>query len=492
MSDNNGSHRKVLPNNWAITTLHSIAELVFGQSPPSETYNEEQKGLPFFQGKAEFGEVYPTPKKWCSVPKKVAEKGDVLISVRAPVGPTNIAPEKCCIGRGLAAARGLGGIHTEFVLYLLRAHEDYFSGKKTGSTFEAITGSVLREFIVPLPPLPEQHRIVAKIEELFTKLDAGVENLKKTKVLLKRYRQAVLKAAVEGRLTEAWREKHKDELEPASVLLERILKERREKWTGRGKYKEPAEPDIAKLPPIPEGWTWATLEEIGQKGRPIIYGIIKPGPHIPDGVPYVRVTEMKDGRIDVPSLKRASRERASKFARATLAPGDVLISKDGTIGRVAIVPPELAGGNITQHVMRAPINAIMSLYYVAWAIRSDWCQHWLTGETRGVALRGVNVEDFRRLPIPIPPLAEQQRIVEEVERRLSVVDELEKTIGENLKRADRLRQSILKKAFSGKLVPQDPSDEPASVLLERIKAEKVKPAKTRRSSAPKGEQMRLV
>ena len=151
------------------------------------------------------------------------------------------------------------------------------------------------------------------------------------------------------------------------------------------------------------------------------------------------------------NLKRTSPERAAKFARATLAPGDVLISKDGTIGRVAVVPPELEGGNITQHVMRAPIHSMMVRSFVVWAIRSDLCQRWLTGETRGVALQGVNVEDFRRLPIPIPSHEEQKQIVVEVERRLSVIDELEARIEVNLTRADRLRQSILAMSFSGRL-----------------------------------------
>ena len=197
---------------------------------------------------------------------------------------------------------------------------------------------------------------------------------------------------------------------------------------------------------------WATLDQIGQEGRPIIYGIIKPGPHDPNGVPYVRVTEMKNGYVDLENLRRAAPERAAKFARATLAPGDVLISKDGTIGRVAVVPPQLAGGNITQHVMRAPIHELICRDYVVWAIRSDFCQKWLTGETKGVALRGVNVEDFRRLPIPLPPLAEQERIRDEVDRRLSLVREVEAQVEDNLKRGDRLIQGILSTAFKGNLL----------------------------------------
>jgi Restriction endonuclease S subunits len=260
-----------------------MAAIVLGQSPPSSTYNENGDGLPFYQGKLEFGDMYPTPRKWCTAPKKTAEKGDVLISVRAPVGPTNVCPEKSCIGRGLVAIRGLGGVETLFILYLMRAFERDLTEKRTGTTFDAITGDVLKEFVIPLPPFPEQHRIVAKIEELFTKLDAGVEALKKVKAQIKRYRQAVLKYAFEGKLTEKWRVEMASPVsemtsfrkmsslippsptpvEPASVLLERIREER--KKDAKGKYKELLPPDTLDLPELPEGWVWTRLEEIRQK-----------------------------------------------------------------------------------------------------------------------------------------------------------------------------------------------------------------------------------
>ena len=309
----------------------------------------------------------------------------------------------------------------------------------------------LKECKIPVAPLDQQKRIVAEIEKQFSRLDEAVANLKRVKANLKRYKAAVLKAAVEGRLVETEAEIARREgrsFEAGAQLLQRILETRRSQWQGKGRYKEPAAPDTTDLPELPEGWVWATLDQIGQEGRPIIYGIIKPGPHDPNGVPYVRVTEMKDGFVDLENLRRAVPERAAKFARATLAPGDVLISKDGTIGRVAVVPPQLAGGNITQHVMRAPIHELMCRDYVVSAIRSDVCQKWLTGETKGVALRGVNVEDFRRLPIPVPPYIEQERVLAEVDRRLSLLSETEAQVDANLQRADRLREAILQRAFS--------------------------------------------
>jgi len=125
---------------WGWTRLGEVCEIILGQSPPSSTYNSERIGLPFYQGKAEFGEMYPSPVKWCSKPNKIAKKGDILISVRAPVGPTNICLEKCCIGRGLAAIRPLGSIKPSFILYLMRNFEQKLNVKGTGTTFKAITG----------------------------------------------------------------------------------------------------------------------------------------------------------------------------------------------------------------------------------------------------------------------------------------------------------------------------------------------------------------
>jgi type I restriction enzyme S subunit len=238
-------------------------------------------------------------------------------------------------------------------------------------------------------------------------------------------------------------------VESGADLVRRILDDRAGVRAGKPGKGVPVEPGgLGDLPAVPGTWTWATLDQIGQEGRSVIYGIIKPGPDTPGGVPYVRVTEMKDGSVDMPSLRRAAREREAKFSRARLLAGDLLISKDGTIGRVAVVPRELEGGNITQHVMRAPIHRYMNREFVVWAIRSEFCQRWLTGETRGVALRGVNVEDFRRLPIPVPPRIEQDRIVAEVDRRLSIVREVEAEVDANLKRTQALRQAVLQKAFA--------------------------------------------
>ena len=192
--------RTTLPCGWERCVLPDFAGIVMGQSPDSVTYNQSGDGLPFFQGKAEFGELYPTIKMYCSQPKKIAKRGATLLSVRAPVGPTNLAQSECCIGRGLAALHPCGGIEPKFLLYLFKCIEPEISRQGTGSTFNAVTKGFIENLEFDLPPLPEQNRIVSKIKELFSELNKGIESLKTAREQLNLYRQAVLKHAFEGRL----------------------------------------------------------------------------------------------------------------------------------------------------------------------------------------------------------------------------------------------------------------------------------------------------
>ncbi len=464
-----------LPKGWVWTILDEIAQIILGQSPPSSTYNEDGVGPPFYQGKAEFGDVYPTPRKWCSQPKKIAEKGDVLISVRAPVGPTNICPEKSCIGRGLAAIRGLDEIQPRFVLYLMRSSENVIAGRGTGTTFNAITGSQLRDFEIPFPPLPEQHRIVAKIEELFTQLDAGVAALETARAQLRRYRQAVLKAAVEGELTREWREAHRGELEPASVLLERILEERRAKWETKhpGKqYKPPVPPDTDDLPGLPEGWVWTNLRQLKEFS---LYGPrFSSKDYSREGKVVLRTSDISDsGKVSLDKAPRLPLDD-EQFVKYRCEVGDLLITRTGSLGTLAVFNDDveaIPGAYLIQYRLAAPIDTTWYLFYLFKSLRGQ--KHLVSGGA-GVGRPNLNAPTIEEFTIPLPPVAEQQRIIAEVEQCLSVADELEKAVEQSLKRAERLRQSILKRAFEGKLVPQDPSDEPASVLLERIKAEKAR------------------
>lgn len=160
-----------VPKGWVWTRLGDFIYLEMGQSPDSKSYNQSNEGMPFFQGKADFGEVHPTPRYWCTNPTKLAYIGDILLSVRAPVGPTNIANIDCCIGRGLAALRPLTKVHSKFVNYIMINFRQFLENKATGTTFVAVSKVDIENLNIPLPPLAEQERIVAKIDELMALCD---------------------------------------------------------------------------------------------------------------------------------------------------------------------------------------------------------------------------------------------------------------------------------------------------------------------------------
>ena len=471
-----------LPPAWATTTLYNICTVIQGQSPPGSTYNTDGNGLPFLQGKAEFGDTYPVAKKWCSEPSKIAEPEDVLISVRAPVGPTNLAPVKSCIGRGLAAIRPEGSVPSKYVLYSLRASEEELRSRATGTTFEAIRGDTLRSHRIPLPPLPEQHRIVAEIEKQFTRLDASVESLKRAQANLRRYRASILKSACEGTLVATEAELARAEgrdYEPADGLLERILAERRARWESqekkRGKYKEPVAPDTSALPELPEGWVWATVEQLIERSE---YGTSVKCDYGSVGPPILRIPNIAAGEIDLSDVKYSTKDLLLDNESA-LQPGDILMCRTNgsvnLVGRTAVIRTKLeplygfASYLLRFRLLEAEILPLWIHIYSNSRLGRAFVE---IHAASSAGQNNVSLTLIHGMPIPLLPLAEQHRIVAEVQRRLSVIQQSEAVVEASLARAERLRQSILKQAFSGQLVPQDPNDEPASALLERITAER--------------------
>lgn len=304
----------------------------------------------------------------------------------------------------------------------------------------------LRASVFPIAPAKLQSRIVERIEELFSSLDAGVAALERSRANLKRYRASVLKAAVEGRLTAEWRKVHPD-VEPASELLKRILAERRQKWNGRGKYKEPTAPDTTFLPHLPEGWTWTTADQICSQ--------ITDGEHIqpryqPTGQPMLSAKNVRNGYIDFGDVDYIS-DTDFKVCLNRCAPteGDILIVSVGaTTGRTAIV------GSCEPFVVVRSVLLLRALinkgYLLRW-FQSPWCQTYIQRASGSSAQAHLYIRDTKVVPIPLPPDNEQTQIVAEVERLLSVVDEQDATVTANLQRAARLRQAILQKTFHGTL-----------------------------------------
>ena len=468
-----------LPEGWLRVKLPDVATVTMGQSPPGSSYNDRSEGLPFFQGKAEFGERYPKVRVWCTEPKKIANPGDVLISIRAPVGPTNVADRRCIIGRGLASVTPLGGMPTEFVLFALRLIESELSISGTGSTFTAINKKDLEEIDIDVPPLAEQKRIVAKVEQLLARVKAARERLAKVPEILKRFRQSVLAAACSGRLTADWRN-GVARVEPRRALLKRIL--------GHGAVvKVPTDEDPVELAKIPEEWAWSRCEYLCEPQRIITYGVIKLGPPVWKGVRTLRSSDVRWLFIDERHIKRISPKIAAGYSRTFLKGGEILVTVRGTLGGVSVVPPQLAGANISREVAMVPLHAELDPRFFCYAIASMWSQNWLSEVTKGVAYTGINIRDLKRLPVPVPSLAEQREIVRRVGALFQLADAIERRVAAAAVQAENMTQAILAKAFRGELVSTEAElarregrfYEPAPALLAKIEAQR-KDAKPQR------------
>lgn len=363
----------------------------------------------------------------------------------------------------------------------------------------------IRKIRVPLAPLSEQHRIVAEIETQFTRLDAAVTALRRAQANLKRYRASVLQAACEGRLVPTEAELARADgrsYEPADQLLQRILQERRAKWEAeqlthmqaqrkvprddqwKSKYKEPVTPDTSELPELPEGWGWATVEQLGADQANAItdgpFGSnLKTAHYTSSGPRVIRLQNIGDG-VFIDAYAHISQEHYESLLKHRIEAGDLVIAALGERPpRACIIPPSVGPAIVKADCIRfKPEPRLVLSKFLNCALNTEPTRARTVSIVHGIGRPRLNLGEVKALILPLPPLSEQHRIVAEVERRLSVIDELEATIAANLKRAERLRQAILKRAFEGKLVPQDPTDEPASVLLERIRAERARPKAT--------------
>ena len=485
-----------VPNGWQRCVLSDFTRIVMGQSPSSETYNKRQVGLPFFQGKAEFGELYPTIRKYCSRPRKVASKGATLLAIRAPVGPTNLAQQECCIGRGLAAIHPYKEIDPKLVLYLLRSVEPSLSNKGTGSTFAAISKDFIESLEFNLPPLAEQHRIVAKIEELLSELDKGIDSLKTAQTQLNIYRQTVLKHAFEGKLTAQWREENKDKLKRDQRLLVRIRNERDasyqqklkawkaacKRWEESGKTgNRPTKPrilpkltdlsqdQVMQLPSLPNSWAWAKL---GWTTCGVEYGTsVKSAKQ--GKVPVLRMGNIQDAKLDWSDLVYTSSD--DEIDRLRLRNGDVLFNRTNSpelVGKTAIYRgerPAIFAGYLIRinHIQASICDQYLNLFLNSPVAR----QHGNSVKTDGVNQSNISGTKLLDYPFPYCLIEEQREVASRLEEALSVIENTEDDLGKVIQNAATLRQAILRKAFSGELVEQYPEDEPASVLLERIEAE---------------------
>jgi len=430
---------------------------------------------------------------WASVPycrdvpvdveKYLLHDGDILISRAGSVGFSHLVRQPPHAVFASYLIRFRPQIDAGYVAFFLQS-QDYWqaiSEASLGIAIPNVNAQKLTRISLPVAPLPEQRRIVTEIEAQFTRLDAGVAALKRVQARLRRYKAAVLQAACEGRLVPTEAELARAEgrnYEPADVLLQRILAERRARWEAEhpGKrYQEPAQPDTSELPELPEGWVWALLSQMsahvtsGSRGWARYYRDA--------GSLFVRVGNFDrlSTAVKLDSVVFVEAPKGSEAERTRLQLGDLLITITADVGMVGVVDEHVLGwaeAFINQHVALVRPIEKEPMRFVAWAVASELVQRQIERKQYGATKKGLGLEDVKALSVPLPPLAEQHRIVAEVERRLSAARELEQQAELALRRAERLRQAILKCAFEGRLVPQDPNDEPESALLERIRAER--------------------
>lgn len=419
-----------LPKNWCECKFSDVCYLQNGYAFDSKSYKE--KGTYLIRiSDIQNNEVH------CTNCVKVTEEvdkcftvsyGDFLLAMSgATTGKTGVYKDS---DKALLNQR-VGNLKIYDENIIIPKFRNYFISSKRqeieklayGGAQPNISKSMIENLKMLLPPLEEQGRIVEKIEELFSDIDNGIKDLKTAQAQIKQYRQSVLKSAFEGKLykTSEWKE----------VKLEDVCSK------------------------ITDGSHFSPKSKI-------------------DGLyPYITVKDVKNDIIDFANSKRIDKDEYDLLVKSGCKPqlNDVLFSKDGTVGKVVLIKYNKEFVVLSSLAIIRPKQIIESkfLYYI---LKSPQFLIEATNKKVGVAIRRIILATLKKISVPLPSLPEQQQIVAEIEKRFAVADEMEKAVNDSLLQAEKLKQSILKQAFAGKLVPQNPNDEPAAVLLERIKAAK--------------------
>lgn len=516
-----GDNQGDLPDNWATATLGDLlgAHGVFSDGDWVESKDQDPNGGVRLIQLADVGDGhfvdasnrFLTEQKARELKCTFLRKGDILVArMPDPLGRACLFPldgegrfvtvvDVCVVRPGHEL------IDRKFLTYALNspAIRVAVDSHKSGSTRKRISRKNLGRVQIPIAPANEQSRIVAKLEELLSELDKGVGSLQTARAQLEVYRQALLKHAFEGKLTADWRETFDDgPIEDVDALLARVLRLREsreqeeldawekavEDWKQRGECGprpskpqrfKPLEPvgrdEVAALPALPEAWRYVRLAEIAHIGSGMSVSSRRKVED-PIEVSYLRVANVQRGHLVLDEIKTMTVER-SHLPRLQLHRWDVLFNEGGDrdkLGRGWIWDCQVEPCITQNHVFRA--SPVLSS-----ELHSKWISYW--GNSFGqryfddegkqtTNLASINKTVLSRFPVPLPPAKEQEAIVQLLEEKMTVIDHLDVEIGMALARLDALRQSILKRAFDGCLVAQDPEDEPACVLLERIRAKR--------------------
>lgn len=472
-----------LPKSWKSAPLGDVCKTLKGKKPKNSGKISKDRTIPYINIKA-----FET-----GIPAEYAEPGDYPECSKNDVLIVWDGARSGLTGRGVAGYIGStlskiwsNIIDSGYLYYFLQSQYNFINTNTKGVGIPHIDPNILYSIDFPVAPEKEQKRIVAEIEKQFSRLDEAVDNLKRVKANLKRYKASILKAAVEGKLTEEWRKANPD-VEPAGKLLERILAERRKKWEEtelakmkakgkvpkddkwKKKYKGPEKPEIENLPDIPATWLWARLDSVAEiKG-----GITKDRKRkIKNAreLPYLRVANVQRGYLDLDKIKYI-KVPEDKLPELLLKNGDILFNEGGDrdkLGRGWVWEGQINKCTYQNHVFRVRLYLIKNTGKLfSWYGNTFGQQYFMTKGKQTTNLASINKTMLSAFPVPLPPFDEQVFLIKEIEGRLSIINAVEKEVEKNLIRADRLRQSILKKAFTGKLISQDYRADPIANPLKQ-------------------------
>lgn len=484
-----------LPQGWVKATVDDLAEFVNGfafkpahwestGTPIIRIQNLTNPEKPFNYTKIDVPEIYEV------------NNGDLLVSWSATLDAFIWRGNKAWLNQHIfKVVPRPSFFHSGLLFYWMKiAIEEMITTEHLhGSTMKHINRGPFLAHETRLPPSNEQARIFDKLEEIFSDLDAGVKELKAAQTKLSQYRQSLLKSAVEGSLTQQWRAENSDQVqETGEQLLTRILKQRREQWqqqklaefaekgktppkNWQDKYPEPVQPDTTDLPELPEGWVWASLDMLGDIVSGVTKGTKRKAEIAVREVPYLRVANVQRGFLNLDEIKTIPATE-SDIKKYTLVPGDILFNEGGDrdkLGRGWVWYGEVENCIHQNHVfrMRAFVTDLVPEFisHHGNTFGKLWFQ---SAGKQTTNLASINKGILQEFPVPLAPVIEQNKIIELLEEELTLLAKQEEYTLAALTASEAQRKNILKSAFSGQLVPQDPNDEPASVLLEKIKQER--------------------
>ena len=445
-----------LPAGWTLETLGSLCEKSqYGWTTKADMLGGDIKFL-------RTTDITPGVVNWQSVPycmevpvdlgKYLVKDGDILISRTGSIGVNYLVvkPEPAVFASYLIRFRPKKTISTKYLKYYLQspAYWRAINAGKKGIAVQNVNATMLSRIPIPVAPLAVQEEIVAEIEKQFSRLDEAVANLQRVKANLKRYKAAILKAAVEGRLVETEASIARREgrnYETGEQLLQTTLEARKEQWVG-GKYKAPEPPQVSDVA-LPAGWAWATLEQLHLQIADVDHKMPKAKA---SGIPYISTKDFfGDEGIDFSKAKLISAEDYKALCRKVKPErGDLLLSRYGTVGEVREVSVDEPFQASYSVAILKPVRGLVPIRFLIAALRSDVVQRQIKRDVRATAQPDLGLAHIRQFVVPVPPMAEQLRILEELDRQLSILRGIEAEVENNMMRAQNLRQSTLSKAFT--------------------------------------------